>query len=69
MRRLDEEFAVLTRTIGQARRLASIQGIGVINTRALLSAVGDGGAFAKSRDRPGDAAVGDANPATVTRSP
>lgn len=46
----DDEFAALTRTDGQARRLASIPGIGVINATALLSAVGDGSAFAKGRD-------------------
>lgn len=46
----DEEFAVLTRTNEQARRLASIPGIGIINATALLSAVGDGSAFAKGRD-------------------
>ena len=50
MRAYDEEFAVLTRSDGQARRLASIPGIGVINATALLSAVGDGSAFAKGRD-------------------
>jgi transposase len=50
VRAYDEEFAVLTRTDGQARRLASIPGIGVINATALLSAVGDGSAFAKGRD-------------------
>jgi transposase len=46
----DEELASLTRTDGQARRLSSIPGIGVINATALLSAVGDGSAFAKGRD-------------------
>jgi transposase len=50
IRAYDEEFAALTRTDGQARRLASIPGIGVINATALLSAVGDGSAFAKGRD-------------------
>lgn len=50
IRAYDEEFASLTRTDGQARRLASIPGIGVINATALLSAVGDGSAFAKGRD-------------------
>jgi transposase len=46
----DDEFAALTRTDEQARRLSSIPGIGVINATALLSAVGDGSAFAKGRD-------------------
>jgi transposase len=41
-----DELAALTRTDVQARRLASIPGIGVINATALLSAVGDGSAFA-----------------------
>ena len=50
VRGYDEELAVLTRTDQQARRLASIPGIGVINATALLSAVGDGSAFAKGRD-------------------
>jgi transposase len=50
VRAYDEEFVILTRTDGQARRLASIPGIGVINATALLSAVGDGSAFAKGRD-------------------
>ena len=50
VRAYDEEFAALTRTDAQARRLASIPGIGVINATALLSAVGDGSAFAKGRD-------------------
>ena len=46
----DEEFAAMTRTDAQARRLASIPGVGVINATALLAAVGDGSAFAKGRD-------------------
>ena len=46
----DDEFAALTRTDAQARRLASIPGVGVINATALLAAVGDGSAFAKGRD-------------------
>ena len=33
-----------------ARRLATIPGIGVINSTALLAAVGDASAFAKGRD-------------------
>ena len=46
----DEEFAVMTRTDAQARRLATIPGVGVINATALVAAVGDGSAFAKGRD-------------------
>jgi transposase len=46
----DDEFASLTREDAQARRLATIPGIGAINATALLAAVGDGSAFAKGRD-------------------
>ena len=46
----DDELAALTREDEQARRLATIPGIGVINATALLAAVGDGSAFAKGRD-------------------
>jgi transposase len=46
----DEEFGAITRNDQQARRLASIPGIGVINATALLAAVGDGSAFARGRD-------------------
>lgn len=46
----DDELAALTREDEQARRLATIPGIGVINATALLAAVGDGSAFAKARD-------------------
>ena len=46
----DDEFAALTRTDAQARRLSTIPGVGVINATALLAAVGDGSAFAKARD-------------------
>jgi len=46
----DEEFAAITRSDQQARRLASIPGIGVINATALVAAVGDGSAFARGRD-------------------
>lgn len=46
----DDELAALTREDVQARRLATIPGIGVINATALLAAVGDGSAFAKGRD-------------------
>jgi transposase len=45
-----DELATLTRENQQARRLATISGIGVINATALLAAVGDGSAFAKGRD-------------------
>jgi len=40
----------MTRENQQARQLATIPGIGVINATALLAAVGDGSAFAKGRD-------------------
>ena len=46
----DDELAKLTREDDQARRLATIPGIGVINATALLAAVGDGSAFSKGRD-------------------
>ena len=46
----DDELAALTREDDQARRLATIPGIGVINATALLAAVGDGSAFSKGRD-------------------
>ncbi|MEA1677631.1 IS110 family transposase [Nitrospirillum sp. BR 11163] len=46
----DDELAALTRENEQARRLATIPGIGVINATALLAAIGDGSAFAKARD-------------------
>jgi transposase len=46
----DDEFTSMTREDAQARRLATIPGIGAINATALLAAVGDGSAFAKGRD-------------------
>jgi transposase len=46
----DDELAALTREDEQARRLATIPGVGVINATALLAAVGDASAFAKGRD-------------------
>lgn len=46
----DDELAALTREDVQARRLATIPGIGVINATALLAAIGDDSAFAKGRD-------------------
>jgi transposase len=46
----DDEFLAVTRTDPQARRLATIPGIGSINASALVAAVGDASAFAKGRD-------------------
>ena len=46
----DDELGALTREDEQARRLATIPGVGVINATALLTAVGDAWAFAKGRD-------------------
>lgn len=46
----DDELAALTRDDEQARALATIPGIGVINATALLAAVGDASTFAKGRD-------------------
>jgi transposase len=45
-----DELAALTREDEQARRLATIPGVGIINATALLAAVGDASAFAKGRD-------------------
>lgn len=50
IRAYDDEFAAVTREDPQARRLASIPGIGVINASALLAAIGDASAFTKGRD-------------------
>jgi len=50
IRAYDDELAAIIRSDEQARRLASIPGVGVINATALLAAVGDGSAFAKARD-------------------
>lgn len=50
VRAYDEEFAAIARDDAQARRLSSIPGVGVINSTALLAAVGDGSAFARGRD-------------------
>lgn len=47
----DDELAALTRENEQARRLATIPGIGVIHATALPAAVGDGSAFAKAPNR------------------
>jgi transposase len=46
----DDELAALTRENAQARRLATIPGIGVINATALVAAIGDASAFGKGRD-------------------
>jgi len=46
----DEEFAAITRSDQQARRLSGIPGVGTINATALLAAVGDASAFARGRD-------------------
>ena len=46
----DDELGALAREDAQARRLATIPGVGVINATALLAAVGDASAFAKGRD-------------------
>jgi transposase len=47
---LDEEFAVSARTDPDAKRLATIPGIGVLNATALVAAIGDGRTFDKGRD-------------------
>src|SRR6476660_3285710 len=47
---LDSEFAALARSDADARRLASIPGIGVLNATALLAAIGNGQTFARGRD-------------------
>jgi transposase len=46
----DVELLDLTRSNEQARRLATIPGVGAINATALLAAVGDGSAFPKARN-------------------
>src|SRR5215472_14398344 len=46
----DNEFAAFARSDADARRLATIPGIGVLNATALLAAVGDGLTFARGRD-------------------
>lgn len=45
-----DELATLARENAQARRLAPIPGIGVINATALVAAIGDASAFGKGRD-------------------
>jgi transposase len=47
---LDNEFAAHARHDDDARRLATIPGIGVLNATALIAAVGDGSTFRRGRD-------------------
>lgn len=47
---LDSEFAAQARSDADARRLATIPGIGVLNATALLAAIGNGQTFARGRD-------------------
>ena len=47
---LDEEFAEMARNNPDARRLATIPGVGVMNATALVAAVGDGRSFSRGRD-------------------
>jgi transposase len=46
----DNEFAAYARSDADARRLATIPGIGVLNATALLAAIGDGQTFARGCD-------------------
>ncbi len=46
----DNEFAAYARSDPDARRLATIPGIGVLNATALLAAIGNGRTFARGRD-------------------
>ena len=46
----DNEFAACARNDTDARRLATIPGIGVLNATALVAAVGNGQTFARGRD-------------------
>lgn len=46
----DNEFAARARSDADARRLATIPGIGVLNATALVAAVGNGQTFARGRD-------------------
>jgi transposase len=46
----DSEFAAYARSNTDARRLATIPGIGVLNATALLAAIGNGQTFARGRD-------------------
>jgi transposase len=47
---LDNEFAACARSDADARRLATIPGIGVLNATALVAAVGTACTFARGRD-------------------
>lgn len=46
----DTEFAARARSDADARRLATIPGIGVLNATALAAAIGNGETFARGRD-------------------
>lgn len=46
----DTEFAMHARSNADARRLATIPGIGVLNATALVAAIGNGETFARGRD-------------------
>jgi transposase len=46
----DDEFAASARSDADARRLATIPGIGVLNATALVAAIGDAQTFARGRD-------------------
>ena len=46
----DNEFAARARSDADARRLATIPGIGVLNATALVAAIGNGETFARGRD-------------------
>ncbi len=46
----DNEFAARARSDADARRLATIPGIGVLNATALVAAVGNAQTFARGRD-------------------
>ena len=46
----DSEFTARARSDADARRLATIPGIGVLNATALVAAVGNGQTFARGRD-------------------
>lgn len=46
----DNEFAACARSDPDARRLATIPGIGVLNATALVAAIGNGETFARGRD-------------------
>ena len=46
----DNEFSARARSDADARRLATIPGIGVLNATALVAAIGNGETFARGRD-------------------